>query len=187
MKYTVTETKCETYQIIGFQNAADDTDAYFEEDINHAPLRFGILYQDLDGKKIDNPIGVLPQPFEAVCRGESSDWKLVRVDIREKELELGFMPTKGTEMLKGTSMFRYPGQSICHKNFVGAVTVEAKRQGTSILDRYDIEMHDESDCATEEGQWIATIREYRYGKEYAYEVLTRKHDGETHLKSFRYD
>ena len=187
MKYTITETKCETYQIIGFQNASDDTDVYFEEDMNHAPLRFGILYQHLDGKTIDNPVGVLPQPFEAACRGESSDWKLVRVDICEKELELGFMYTKGTEMLKGTSMFRYSGQSVYLKSFVGALTVEARRQGTSVLDHYNIEMHDESDGATEEGQWIATIRESRYGKEYAYEVLTRKHDGETYLKSFRYD
>lgn len=188
MKYTVTETKCKAYQIIGFQNAADDTDVYFEEDINHAPLRFDIRYRHLDGKKIDNPVGVLPQPFEAACHGESSDWKLVRIDIlREKELELGFMCTKGTEMSKGVSMFRYPGQSVYLKNFVGAVTVEAKRSGTSILDRYDIEMHDESDGATEEGQWIATIREYRYSKEHAYEVFSRKHDGETYLESFRYE
>lgn len=187
MKYTVTETKCEAYQIIGFRNASDDADIFFKEDINHAPLRFGIRYQHLDGKKIDNPVGVLPQPFDAACRGESSDWKLVRIDIREKELELGFMCTKGTEMHKGMSMFRYPGESIHLRDFVGAVTVEAKRQGTTTLDHYDIEMHDESDGATGERQWIASIREYRYGEEYAYEVFSRGRNGDTYLESFRYD
>ncbi len=97
------------------------------------------------------------------------------------------MSTKGTKIREGVPMFRYAGHSIRLKNFVGTVSIEAKRQGANIPDRYDIEMHDESDGATEEGQWIATIHERRYGKEYAYEILTRKHDGETYLKSFRYD